>query len=100
MIHNFMSYWFNGRTVKNDKLRCGREQLWSTLRKWGGEGTTKCQGNLPLGKRNMFLMLVLYFQNTIIKMIQYKQKQQMHVIKQLMPVQNYTPCQVKKKKII
>lgn len=35
-------------------------------------------------------MLILYFQNMIIKMIQYKQKQQMHVIKQLMPVQNYT----------
>lgn len=35
-------------------------------------------------------MLALYFQNKIIKMIQYKQKQQMHVIKQLMPVQNYT----------
>jgi hypothetical protein len=32
-------------------------------------------------------------------MIQYKQKQQMNVIKQLMPVQKlHTPCQVKKKK--
>jgi len=38
----------------------------------------------------MLLMIVLYFQNMIMKVIQYKQKQQMHVIKQLMPVQNYS----------
>jgi hypothetical protein len=27
LIYSFMSYWLNGRTVVNDKLRCGREQL-------------------------------------------------------------------------
>jgi len=26
-LYDFMSYWLNGRTVVNDKLRCGREQL-------------------------------------------------------------------------
>jgi len=68
----------------------------------GGWGeAVKCQGNLPLGKKDKLLMFVLYFQNTIIKMIQYKQKKKKEKKKACNETTHastklHNPCQVKK----